>query len=139
MKFLILIICAFAAFSASSQPVVAMHIDYSLKYHSGGGIDAGYNLNRSYVGVNTAIHFTRQRDVPVYVNLQYGYTIGKLMPFASYGYYTAGGEAVHNHEGAQGFAMGGGLSYFPTPQLKISTGIIGSNVFFSLAANIIFN
>lgn len=74
MKTAILIICLFAAMTSTAQVVVAPHLDYSVKHHvPGGGFDAGYNIGNSYVGINTHVLFTNKRDVPVYVNLQYGY------------------------------------------------------------------
>lgn len=133
--FLAMIISALTV-SAFCQPVVSPHLDYSLKYQTGGGFDIGTKIQRSYIGVNTLVFFTRKRDVPAFINLQYGYHIGRFQPFISYGFYTAGTEAVKEHEGTQGFTPGAGLAYFfRFVPLKISSGIMGKNVFFSISVN----
>jgi hypothetical protein len=134
---MILFISTVAAFS---QPVISPHLDYSLKYQSGGGFDAGVKIQRSYVGVNTLVFFTTKRDVPAFINLQYGYSIGRFQPFISYGFYTTGTEAVKEHEGTRGFAPGGGLAYFfRYVPLKISSGITNNNFFFSISAIVILD
>jgi hypothetical protein len=135
-----LIILFISTVAAFSQPVISPHLDYSLKYQSGGGFDAGVKIQRSYVGVNTLVFFTTKRDVPAFINLQYGYSIGRFQPFISYGFYTAGTEAVKEHEGTRGFAPGGGLAYFfRYVPLKISSGITNNNFFFSISAIVILD
>lgn len=105
---------------------IGFHFDY-FKSNIGAGIEGGYKVNNSYIGLNTLFHFNRKRDVPTFVNMQYGYYVGGFMPFVLGGYYTAGGEAVREKEGKQGMEYGAGLSYqFNDSPVKLSVQI--SNV-----------
>lgn len=113
-----------------SQSVFGVQAGYS-KYKTGAGFFTGTNLGNSYVGINTHVRFTRTRNIPVGVNLEYGYSVGRLQPFIMAGYETTGGEAVKMREGKQGMIYGGGISYLIN-QFKIQAGILNNNEFISV-------
>ena len=126
-----------AAFCQQKNALIfSAHAEYSFHYNKpGGGFDAGYKFDHNYFGADSHIYFTkRQRNIPVEIDLHYGYNIGSFQPFVTAGFYTCGGEAVHNNEGVQGIAFGAGLSYFfEKLPLKFTTGITGNNIYSSIS------
>lgn len=123
------------SFSQKNEVVFSAHAEYSFHYTKPGfGFDAGYHFGHHYAGADSHLYFSRQRNIPVEVDLHYGYNIGSLQPFVTAGFYTCGGEAVHNKEGVSGIAFGAGMSYtFQRLPLRLTTGITGNNIYSSLA------
>lgn len=129
------ICCSFFSFSQRNEAVFSAHAEYSFHYNLPGyGFDAGYHFDHNYVGFDSHLYFTRRRNVPVEMDLKYGYRIGYLQPFITAGFYTCGGEAAHAHEGPQGIAVGAGLDYFFNKlPLRLTAGITGNNIYSSIA------
>jgi hypothetical protein len=136
----VMIICALIIWAVSAKcqsedfGIFGAKIEYSPTFNKPGtGFFGGYKTGNNYIGADTHIYFGHLRDVPVIVNIEYGYSIGEFQPFISVGYYTTGGEAIKENEGKQGFLYGGGISYLPVKiPIKIQVGLNSVNTFFSI-------
>lgn len=131
----VFILFSLFSFAQKNEAIFSADLGYSFHYKKiGFGLNGGYHFDHNYLGVDTHLYFSQSRNIPVEVDLHYGYNIGSLQPFVTAGFYTCGGEAVHNHEGVCGIAFGAGMSYFfPRLPLKLTTGITGNNIYSSLA------
>lgn len=131
---IICLLTVFLVFRSFAQAEIGFHLDYSAKYHSGGGIEGGAWINNSYVGANTQIYFSRNESVPASINLKYGYFINGFIPFVVGGYYSCGKEAVESKAGTKGYEYGAGLSYqFKDSPIKLSIQQTNINTNFSIS------
>ena len=119
--------------TCKAQCIIGASLEYSTTYKQpGAGIFGGYQFGNSYAGIDTHFYMGRVRKIPSTINFEYGYTIGKFQPFISYGFYTCGGEAQREGEGAQGFEYGVGINYNIGEHIKVGASITQTNSFISI-------
>lgn len=136
--FLFCTLISFKSFAQFEQPrdfgMFGTKLEYSPTFYKPGlGFFGGYKSGNNYIGADTHFYFGHLRNVPVIVNLEYGYSIGQIQPFIVGGFYTCGGEAVKENEGKQGLLYGGGISYYPAYlPVKIQAEITTENSYLSI-------